>query len=540
MRARTGRRVLPYATAGLALVGAGLAAQAYLLARFPFDGLYGQDSYAYYWQAVEIWNGLTGRPAPAWPFAGQGLYHWPVGYHLQIIAGFLLGPGAAGGRAITRGLAALAPALTGALGLVLWRGGSSGARLAAGLAAGGVLLSAGIYERLGLALMADVPSVAWLVAGALCWALALRAPAGAGAAGRRAVAAGLAIGLAILTRYNAALILAPLLVYTVAVGRQASAGRGALARLLALAAGGCALPLLAQAGYLLTHPAAHVDTGALGDWSAANFLANTVRTSDGVATFAHPPAVFYLIDPLRDTAVGFLSPLYLPALALGVVTLWRRERPAAWLLLTWWAVWGLFLSGIPYEAHRFVIAFLPPLAVAIGVGVGAAVERLRGLARRGGPARGESGTAPAVAGALAALVLLAAVAGAVQSGRGAQGQAAEQARIKEGELGVVRAAQAAVAGQPGPPGVVAFGLSAALYHYTGWPVLDFFNNDTPVIGRALAGAGPRLVILPEASMATQWRGTPSAARWDWIRAHYRLTPAGSSGGYAVYRVEGPR
>jgi hypothetical protein len=73
MTAATGRRALPYLIVGLALAGAGLAAQAYLLARYPFDGLYGQDSYAYYWQAVEIWNGLAGRPAPAWPFAGQGL-----------------------------------------------------------------------------------------------------------------------------------------------------------------------------------------------------------------------------------------------------------------------------------------------------------------------------------------------------------------------------------------------------------------------------------------------------------------------------------
>ncbi len=62
----------------------------FLLSAFPFDGLYGQDSYAYYYQARELWDGLWGTPPPDWPFVSEGLYHWPVGYHLHIMAGFLL------------------------------------------------------------------------------------------------------------------------------------------------------------------------------------------------------------------------------------------------------------------------------------------------------------------------------------------------------------------------------------------------------------------------------------------------------------------
>ncbi len=62
---------------------------AYLLARFPFDGLTGQDSYAYYYQARELWDGFWGLPVPQWPFVGEGLYHWPVGYHLHLMLGAL-------------------------------------------------------------------------------------------------------------------------------------------------------------------------------------------------------------------------------------------------------------------------------------------------------------------------------------------------------------------------------------------------------------------------------------------------------------------
>ena len=84
------------------------------------------------------------------------------------------------------------------------------------------------------------------------------------------------------------------------------------------------------------------------------------------------------------------------------------------------------------------------------------------------------------------------------------------AASKNQELAVVSTAQNAVKGDTGGDiKAVDFGISIALYHYTGWPVLDIYNADEAAITKFLGGGGPRLAVIPEASMATQWAGTPS-------------------------------
>src|SRR5512133_3949498 len=74
----------------------------YLLVRFHYDGLYGQDSYAYYYQARALLQAVTGAPPQAWQlYTSEGLYHWPIGYHLHLMLGLLITDSPAGGRAIT-------------------------------------------------------------------------------------------------------------------------------------------------------------------------------------------------------------------------------------------------------------------------------------------------------------------------------------------------------------------------------------------------------------------------------------------------------
>src|SRR5205814_3168372 len=137
---------------GAVLLGAGGAFVAYLLARFPYDGLYGQDSYAYYYQAVAFWQELTGQASsPGQPFTTSGLYHWPIGYHLHLLLGFLIaGVRPAGGRALTLGMTVATSVLVYALVGALWRGGGTRARIVAGLIAGGLLLLTGTYVRMGV------------------------------------------------------------------------------------------------------------------------------------------------------------------------------------------------------------------------------------------------------------------------------------------------------------------------------------------------------------------------------------------------------
>ena len=152
---------------------------------------------------------------------------------------------------------------------------------------------------------------------------------------------------------------------------------------LLLAALGFAGALLPELAYSLTHPGGIGYGIWLSDWRLDNLFSRTLTSADGVATFPQPPIAFYLLSPLTDAPAGFLSILDLPAAILGLGVLLRERRLAVvGLLLTWWLVPALFFSGSPYEAHRFVLAYLPALAAPgryrRGCGGGRGAERLSG------------------------------------------------------------------------------------------------------------------------------------------------------------------
>lgn len=236
--------------------------------------------------------------------------------------------------------------------------------------------------------------------------------------------------------------------------------------------------------------------------------------------------------------MGFLTRFYIPALLLGLYTLARqRNLKVGVLLLGWWLVPALFFSGGLYQAHRFIIMYLPPLVIVIGIGAGSALTTLAGSLRN-------LKRFPSLAVALlTTAVTLSLVAGVVQSWRGTYRQVTELVSTKDQEQAIVALAQAAVkqtgAAVTTQPKAVVFGLSAALYHYTQWPILDIYNHDQSEIARFLTGGGPRLAVIPEGSMSSQWAGTPSGARWEWLRANYTLINQGSIGDYTVYLLSGP-
>ncbi len=522
---------------------------AYLLARFPFDGLTGQDSYAYYYQARELWDGFWGLPVPQWPFVGEGLYHWPVGYHLHLMLGFLFGgQSEVGGRLITLAMAVLTPLLVACLVGLLWHTASRLERSLAGAIAGAILLFTGIYNRASITLMADVPAIFWVTL-AMCCLLRAWSPGreviilSAGRV-RWALASGASLGIAILLRYVSILLVAPVILYLLFWYRgnrlkspSLVSGKIRLS-LPILAAGASVCALIPQLAYTLTR--ATIQTGDSATsvvLSPGNFFKTTLSGPDGTQTFAHPMAAFYFLDPLYETSLGLLSPLYLPSLIVGVVVLFRqRNWGLVALVISWALLPPLFLSGGLYQAHRFVIMYLPPLAAFIGIGAVRFAHDIAEVVYRRGSLRKIS-----TAG-IGAAIALSIVAGLIQSARASNMLASDLALSKNRELEVITATKQAgtyPGATEGRPRAVVFGLSAAIYHYTGWPVLDIYNHDHDEIAQFLLGNGPRLAVVPEASMLTQWAGTPSGERWEWLRSHYRLVARGGAGEYRVYLIEVP-
>ncbi len=541
------RWLLPLVLAGGGTVGF----IAYLLHRFPYDGLYGQDAYAYYYQARALFEEATGRaPVPGALFGTNGLQHWPVGYHLQIIAGFLLGgEGLFGPRLLTLGMAVACPILVYALlgrflNHALWA-----ARLFAGLVAAAMLPLNATYTRMGISLMSDIPALFWTLLALLCF-LRLVPPVRADdreSSAYRAIWAvgfGGALGLAVLTRYGAAAIVPALLCYASAnllAWRRAKPNTYVPARRLITAAAwgvlAFALALIPQAIYLATHNPGTTVADSLSGFSLSNIFSSVSVSADGTATFAQPMIAFYLINPFWDTAGGYLSIFFLPLVLFGLVHLVRNQ---SWdllvLLVAWWLIPGLIYASTPYQAQRFTLLYLPAIAIVSGLGAYMVAEVvLRGTSR--------GSNLQAWAWRSVGLVLVFALfLGTLQSWKAVSNWAATHSAW-QGQDEQVAAVARAVADRSSSAArqahIISFGATAALYHYTNWPTLELFNTDQRGIEQFVSTTEPNVVVIPIDSMKTQWAGRPVADLWEWLQSNYTLTPAGQSGIYAVFALSGP-
>src|SRR3954467_2684034 len=185
-----------------ALLIAGVAALAALAARlvWPFDGLYGQDAFAYFRYAGGLWPWLLrGEPLP--------IYYWPAGYPLLVALALpLFGGGSAAGQAVNIASIAVAAAWTFLLSRELLPD-APGGRLAAGVAGLAVALC-GDALRAGLVTMSDALALACCAAA--MWALARYRRTWRG---RWLAAAAVALGWAVITRWVCGLLALPMLVF---------------------------------------------------------------------------------------------------------------------------------------------------------------------------------------------------------------------------------------------------------------------------------------------------------------------------------------
>ncbi|MEP6776389.1 MAG: hypothetical protein ABJA50_12410, partial [Chloroflexota bacterium] len=353
-----------------------------------------------------------------------------------------------------------------------------------------------------------------------------------------------ALGFAVLIRYGAVFFAVPVAAYHIvrrfsrADIQQRIVGVGDTGPWWALL--GFAVGILPQLIYLIAYnqllPAggAGLNTGDwLSSWSPANLLSSTVSGPDGDSSFAQPMIVFYLLAPFYDSDAGFLSVFYLPALLTGAIVLARtRVLPITALFLSWWLPPVLFFAGTPYQAQRFALTFLPAFLALIGIGASKcmrlAIESVRGgwTVKR------------ALVAAVGIAVLVGISAGAYREQGSLRGWMQIHESFKVEERAVVALARKAAGNyaDQGPPRVVAFGMTSALYHYTQWPTLELFNSDEVTVSRFLEAPGTRLLVLPEADLSGQWANTPLAARWLWLQQNYALTSQGMAGTYVVYTI----
>ena len=481
-----------------------------ILALTRFDGLYGQDSFAYFHYATGPLRQALARGQLPPPF------FWPPGYPLLVAAmSGIVGVAPIAGQIVSIAAGAAVPAFTILLARELGTDEPAGWPLARhrwlpiSILAGLIVAVTGQLLQSSLVVMADTLGLAAATAGA--WGLARYRRTGAL---RWLLLSALAFAWAILTRWIYGLVAVPFAVWgLIPLWRRPRR----IALLHAAGAVAVGIVVLAPTGV----PAVIGLIGGgnapfAGDlqvyaWSPVNALHATFTTADGQLAYNLPTGLYYALAPANW---WYFSPLLAALIAPGVWAVVRQTRtPTLGILVAWAAIVLAFHAGAPWQNPRFALAYLPPLAILAAVGY----DQLRRAAHL------------QVRRAAAAWLL----AGMALAAAGSAVLTQEFIERKQNDVAVVRWADglAPLNGQ-----LLAFGLTATFQEYGRLPTLDLSEVNTERIGALLRDGRPTLVLVDVNALERQWTGRAPWERYHALLAAPGLTSLGTRSGYTLFAV----
>ncbi len=483
-----------------------------------FNGLYGQDPFAYYDFGVGPLRRslLDGVPLSA--------MFWPLGYPVLItLASFVLGPITAAGQVVNVLAGGATVCFTYLLGrdLLLRAGASPDLSRRAG-ASGALLLGVtGRVVESNVLIMAD--SVALATATLSAWALVrwcargqeLRPHAGWPAL------SGTALAWSVITRWGQALLLGAWLIAALPMvvrhGRRKVWWRGVgWAVVPAMVVLGTQLWLvytvrpdpsvsvLPFAGDLV-----HVNGAGIG-WSLTHLFQHRFVNGDGVQQYPWPNGWYYAGGAFLSQ---YLTPIFLPATVVGVIVAATSYPRSLLLLLSWPAFLLTFDAGLAQQNPRYILAALPPIALLAGLGSAVVWEHL-----------------PAPWRALGTVLMGAALVTVAAIGlRGVSTLNAE----RNSDLQV---ATWAAAREPVGATTLTFGLTLTLQHSTHLRVVDLSVLSQRALQRLVVRQGPLYLLVQERAMTGQFAAQPPGINYRRLKANPGLTLLGGLHGYTLARV----
>lgn len=494
---------------------------AWVIIGWKFNGLYGQDPFAYYDFGVGPLRRsvLDGAPLSA--------MFWPLGYPVLItLSSLVLGPVTAAGQIVNVLAAAVAVSFTYLLGCGLLVQAGADPRLARRASALGAVLL-GITGRLvESSVLITADSVALATAVLSAWALVRWSaeqehpegtprPTPRGYPGWLALSA-TALAWSVVTRWGQAVLVFAWL----AAALQTVPGRRWRALPWALIP--AAAVLGAQFWLVFTvRPEAYLGTfpfagdlalvnGTGSGWSLLHLFQHSFVTPDGAQQYPWPNALFYATGAFLPQ---YLTPLFLPAALVGLVAAAVTYRRALLLLLSWPALLLLFDAGLAEQNPRFILAALPPIAILAGLGLAVVWDRLRPRWR------------PLAAVVLATSLFVVAVIALRELGT-LNGE-------RNGDLQVSTWTAARV---PARATTLAFGITLTLQHATDLHVLDLSVLSERDLKRLIAHRRPLYLLVQVGAMNGQFVARPPGMNYRFLRSNPGLTQLGTLLGYTLARV----
>jgi hypothetical protein len=470
-----------------------------------FDGLYGQDAYAYFDYGTASVRQSLMHLAPLEPF------FWPPGYPLLVaISSLVVGPIPLAGQLVSLLMGALVPVFTVLLVRELWPDEMSWALLA-----GGLVAVCGQLWQSSVVVMADTTGLALATFSAVALVRYAR-----GRRGAWLVAASAAIAYATLARWIYGLVAVPFGLYALTVlfeGRRVT--RTSVWHAL-LAVGIAALilvPAVAQplAGLVRDpgKPAAFAGNFQVYSWSPLNAMRHDFFTADGHLAYSQPNGLYYAMAPANLAYFG-------PLLAVWILPgLWAARR---WpvrnivLIVGWAAIVFAFHAGAPWQNFRFTLAYLPPLAILSAAGV-LLIWRWLEASRR----------------PLRAIVGVCVVAGLVIAAGAAVRLVERFIDTKDQELTLVRWVQSQT---PGDAELFSFGPTLAFRHYSSRPTFDLFDVSASDVRSILTGPTPHYLLVDASSVESQWLNQAPSTNFHLLRDEVGLSELGTAEGYTLYQI----
>lgn len=460
-----------------------------------FDGLYGQDSFAYFNYSLSLRAALAaGQPPP--PF------FWPIGYPaLTALATLITGPQASAGQFISLlAGAAIAP-------LVYWMVREYRPQASVGAIVAGLLTAVAAQLLLSsLSIMADTSALFWGTLSALCM---IRY--GQRLSWKWLVLAAVTLAFAVLTRWVYALLVFPWGLSALLAWHNARTPlrQRVIAAIVAIAVGGGIFGLHFAAD-LSRSELSYIGDLAVYSWHPANALQNEMVNADGRFQYKYATGHFYARPTVHP---AYIFPLFAPFWLIGVWAI-RREKAALLVLLVGWPLLVyLFLAGVPWQNWRFPLTFFPPLLVLVGLGLDWVWARLAGRWRL-------------ALLSYCAVALLGSLLWAVRDVANFTTWANQSQQI------------ALDVGQRLPPDAIllAFGLTATLEHYTAVEVREIFLLTEQELRQIVREETAVYLLINPSNVQTQWAGKGPAQRFAWLQTHTGLTPIAGYGDFVLYQI----
>lgn len=474
-----------------------------------FDGLYGQDPYAYYDYAV--------GPLTASLQAGEPLppFHWPPGYPLLVaLSSFLVGVRPLAGQLVALLGGAMVALFSGLLAQEIVAKWSSSAEEVAWvpLLAGLLVAFNGQLWQSSVVVMSDTAGLAMAALGV--WALARY-----GRVGRPAalwLAAG-ALAYAVIVRWVYWLVVIPAGIYTLTLFRQQplkkSLGHGLGAAVVATLILGPVMGPVLNSWLVARHSDVTyaADWMVLENWQPLTFFRRQHLTDDGLLSYKLPNGLYYALAPARTIFLSPLLALFIPA---GLWQIWRQKErgPALWLLVGWAGVVYLFLANIAWQNFRFTLAFLPPLAILAAIGLSMAADRRPKW-----------------------LLGLFVVAFGIMAYSGWQLTQGFVER-KNSDLATV----AWVTEQlPAGANLLTFSITLTFQHYSDLSTEDIFGLTTTDLSGRVATTTPLYLFLNLNNIEGQWLGLAPSENYHWLADNPGLTLIDQYPPYTLFKVNQP-